>query len=174
MVALSYPERFQLRSNATVANIPRPTNADVSRSNYDNCYRSPYRSNFDCDMYGSSIYGSRYGYMPYWMRYGYSNFGYGNGYYGSYYPGPIVVVPTNPSGGAAAPAGRAVRGQGYTQNRTSTSSSEPRSTSSTPYSTDKGGTSSSGSSSSGSSSGSSSSGGDGGRTARPKTPPPSI
>lgn len=183
MVAKAYPERFALQANtaAIADNGARPTNADIARAN---------GSNINCGMYGrmygyrgyynSTAYDCAYGYgfssYPYGMYSMYNLYGLGYGYspYGNYYRGsqPIIIVTRSPDG-VAQQQGRAVRGQGYTRDQ-STSSSQPRTTSSSSGSSSSG-SSSSGSSSAGStSSGAASSGGSStGRTAVPKTPPPS-
>lgn len=181
MIAKAYPERFALQANSAPANNgARPTNADIARANGGsaNCgtygrmfgYRGYYNSNYDC-AFGYNMGINPYG--MYGMNYGY---GFGNGFgFGNYFPGsqPIIIVTAKPDGGIPQPQGRAVRGQGYTRDQ-STSSSQPRSSgssgssSSGSYSPGSSSGGSSGSTSSGASSGGSSSG----RTAVPK--PPSI
>lgn len=180
MVAMSYPERFQLQ--ARDASGARPTNANFTTDSRPTCnydrfdpYDRIYDSRFD-QMNCVNRYGSMYGVYPFgylsgW-RYGWGNYGYGYGrdYYGN---SPIVIVVRNPGDGdgVAQPRGRAVKGGGYTQSP-SGSSSAPRTTSSSGSSGSSSSSSSSGSGSS--SSGSSSSGSSGGeaRTAKPRTPPP--
>lgn len=178
MVAMSYPERFQLQARDASGGGARPTNADIRADNRPTCDYDDsdlmYLRRFD-RLNCVSRYGSMYGIYPFgylsgW-RYGYDRYGYGYGGYGNYYYGnsPIVIV-TRPSGDdtPAQPRGRAVPGGGYTQSSGS-GSSNPRPTTTTTTSSGSG-SSSSGSSSSGSSS-SGSSGGEA-RTAKPRTPPP--
>lgn len=183
MVARQYPERFQLRANAgptTIANAPRPMNTDINRQAAMDCFNGFYGSMMNC----YSMYGSPYGFngfMPWGLRnsfYGYSPYGFGNAFnngfgfggFGGYYYGnsPVIVV-TRPGSDDSRPAGRAVRGQGYTQDRSTTSQS-PSPSSGARTSTGSSSGSSTGSSSGGVG-GASSSGDGGGRTARPKGGP---
>lgn len=107
MIAVSYPDRFQLAREPT---------EEYGR---DGFRRPLYPA------WGWS-YGWPYYYDPYFSRYGYYNrYGYyGYGAYGGYgYPGTIVVVrPSEGSGGA----GRAVKGRGYTRGSTGTASAPSR------------------------------------------------
>ena len=184
MVAMTYPERFQLQARNANNAEARPVNANAAMMNraascYDEFDRFGYLygsrlGRMDCYRYGvpSGYYGTYpFGYgLGYGLGYGYG--GYGNTYYGN---SPIVIVTRGDGGGAAQPRGRAVVGGGYTRERTSgdDGSSAPRTSGS--------GSSGTGSSSSTSGAGtfspassSSSSGSSGGeeRTAKPRTPPP--
>lgn len=162
MVALSYPRTFAINRSAREAELARteraePGTAVTGRTIYADAYGySPFG-------WGSYAYGSRYRY-----GYGYSPYGYG-GYspygYGGYSP-PIIIVRGNdqPAGETVRP--RVVNGRGYTEGR-----STPTSTGSTNSGSSSGNTRSDAgsSSSSGGSSGSSSSG-SGERTAKPRSP----
>lgn len=182
VVALSYPETFALDKATPRLQNAGMVNADAygSRRGYGT---SPWglSSSFDmrCDAafdrmfaYGyyssniNSLYcaGNRYGYTQ--------SYGYGNGYYWG--QTPVIIVTRGPDGsGTVTPQGRAVKGQGYTRDRSAPTgvSAERRSSgSSAGYSSGGSGGGSS------SSSGSSSSGSSGGaaapaeRTARPRPP----
>jgi len=170
MVALSYPEHFELQ-RAPVSSIydegplTRMDSARIANEflysrcalGYDPFWYSSCGVGYS-SLYSLGRFGSRYGY-------GYSPYGYGfgAGYYGGYsYYVPVIVDRTAP----AESHGQAVKGRGYTRGTSSgtTSGSDGGSRSS-------GSSGSSGSSSSGSSgsSGSSSSGSSStGRTAHPK------
>jgi hypothetical protein len=144
-------------------------------------FSSSYYSGFGCSPYCLGYYGvssfdcSRYGYSRYGL-YGYNSFGYGGYGYGGYgygpgygwYPGsqPVIIVVKGPEpSGTEQPHGRVVKGRGYTQGESATTS--------TPKSSTTSGSGSSGSSSSsggGSSAGSGSAGSSAGRTAVPKKP----
>lgn len=191
MVAMSYPERFQLQARSGGENEPRPVNANFTTDKRPTCVYDQF-DRFD-RMYSRmdqmncvNRYGSMYGVYPFgylsgwrygWGNYGYGydnyGYGYGRNYYGN---SPIIIVTRNPDGNSEPqPRGRAVKGGGYTRD-TGTGSSTPRQASSGSGSSTGGSSSSSSSSSSaGSSSSSSSSGGSSGgeaRTAKPRTPPP--
>jgi len=157
MVALSYPQRFEVKERPAVDQYA--TNAQRSvgvECDYDPFFGSRnYRPGCDTG-YGYGRYGyDRYGYSPY------NNY-YNNNYNGSWNGGrdPIIVVidHTERDGG-----GEVVRGRGYTRGTTSTGSSTPRATSEPSSS---GGTKSTAGSSTGTSSGTSSSGTT--RTAKPR------
>ncbi|MEO7999676.1 MAG: hypothetical protein ABI852_19650, partial [Gemmatimonadaceae bacterium] len=165
MVAMSYPERFQLQARDASGSGARPTNADFRTDNRPTCaydqYDLMYMSRFD-QMNCVNRFGSMYGVYPFgylsgW-RYGYGNFGYnGYGYGNNYYGNSPIVIVTRPSGDdTPQPRGRAVKGGGYTQSSGS-GPSYPKPTSSGSSSSSSSG-SSSGSSTGSSSSGSSSSG----------------
>lgn len=185
MVAMTYPDRFQLQARADGSTEPRPVNADINNNGRANsaCYDDLdrfgylYGSRFDnayCGRYGYRYgrYGMLpYGYLGFGYPYGYGFGGYGYGGYGTNFYGnsPIVIV-TRGSDEPARPRGRAVVGGGYTRERSSGDGGG-----STPRSTGSSGTgSSSGSSTSASPTSSGSSGSSGGetRTAKPRTPPP--
>lgn len=187
MVAMSYPERFQLQARAGGDNEPRPVNANFTTDKRPTCVYDRF-DRFD-RMYSRmdqmncvNRYGSMYGVYPFgylsgwqygWGNYGFGYDGYGRNYYGN---SPIIIV-TRPSEGTSEPQprGRAVKGGGYTRD-TGTGSSTPRqATSGSGSSSGSSSSSSPSSTSTGSSSGSSGSGSSGGgeaRTAKPRTPPP--
>ncbi|MEO7361685.1 MAG: hypothetical protein ABI120_15245, partial [Gemmatimonadaceae bacterium] len=188
MVAMSYPERFQLqaRSESGVGSDARPINANfntrgngISQACFD-----------DLDRFGSLGYGSRldqlncnrYGsrYQPYGMYpfsylgfgglgYGYGNYGYG-GYGTNYYGNSPIVIVTRGSDEPARPRGKAVVGGGYTRQPTSSGDggSSPRSTGSSGNGSSSSGASGAWSPASSSSSGSSTA--EPPRTAKPRTP----
>jgi hypothetical protein len=174
MVALSYPDKFQIerRAEASVDQYPM-TFGDAQWSGY-----MGYGPGYPYFSWYPGYYGN-YGYY-------YSPFGYGySGYYGGfggYYPGGIVTVPVGPDEPQASGDGRVVNGVGYTrvrprQAQTADSGGDGRSgTSSRGRATiggySAGDDSSSGGSSGGAggsgSSGGGESGGSGGRTAQPR------
>ena len=163
MVALSYPERFQVQERTNVRDAedlsPRERSAFMGE-----CY-DPY---WTTRRYRNSCfdrYGAMYGYDSYRSRSAYSPWGYDP--YGWNYRDPIVVVvvPSETDGG-----GNIVKGRGYTRSTANTSgtarpsASRPADSGSTPRaSTSAGASSPTSTSSSGSSSGT-----DTGRTAKPR------
>lgn len=181
MVAMTYPERFQLQARATGGEEPRPVNANLNSSRRADCYDNYDRfgrfygsrfNTFGCDRY-SYRYGLYGFYSPYDYYMGYNNPYYGGGWYPySNGQGPVVIVTRPSDSEPARPRGRAVVGGGYTRSGSSGEPSNPRQTGS--GSTSSGastGSSSSAAPTSSGSSGSSSSGGEA-RTAKPRTPPP--
>lgn len=135
MVAVSYPSAFQV-ARADDRSRRGDDSEDVVYGRRIPVYLDPYYSPWG---WGYSRYGNNgYGYNGYGYG-GYGNGGYGPGYYGG---APIIVVTGTQ---AAAPAGRMVKGRGYTQDE-STGSSSGRSNN--PYAGSSSGSSSSGSSTS--------------------------
>jgi hypothetical protein len=182
MVALSYPEHFELQrapvsslyaegplTRADSARIANEYLYDQCSLGYDPFWYSTcnfgYSSLYSIGSFGR--YGSRYGY-----GYGYSPYGYGYGNYGGYvYYVPVIVDRT-----ATESHGQVVKGRGYTRGTSSsgaTSSSGGGSRSSGSAGSSSSGSGGGGSGSSGSSSSSGSSGGGSsstGRTAHPRPP----
>jgi uncharacterized membrane protein YgcG len=155
MVALTYPKQFAINHGGAAVS---PTGTESASGNDVVTGRTipVYVDTYGYSPFGWGPYGSYYswyGYSPYYLPYGYGGYGYG-------YTGPIII--TRPSDGSPSVASHphVVRGQGYTEGRTSTPSSSTGSTRSSAGSSSSGSSSSSPSSSS---SGASSSGG--GRTA---------
>jgi len=167
MVALSFPKTFAINHGTREPSLTAPSagqQGTVVAGRTIPVYADPYGySPFGWGPYSSyySWYGYNYGAYPY-GGYGSPYGGYGYGYGG----GPIIIVRNGdtPAGPSTSP--RVVRGRGYTEGRsTPSTSSGSRSSSSSGSS----GSSSAGTSSSaGSSSGSSSSGGE--RTAHSRVP----
>jgi hypothetical protein len=152
MIALTYPERFNVTDRTVVAQ--EESAQDAWQSCIQDYYRD-WRYDMSCGRYYAPSYFDYYGYRS---RYGY---GFG-GYYNPWYSTPVVVVVR---GEDELVPGEVIKGQGYTSGTTrATGSARPRSASGTSSSSgierSSGsiGSSSSGSSSSGSSSGSSSTG----------------
>ena len=165
MVALSNPKVFAIDRASRQAEMLTRTQAQGTNVTgrtlpvyaYSPFGWGPYGS------YSSWYYGNRYGYA-----YGPYGYGYGNGWY--YGNQPIIIINRGDVGNGNSPGSgvstrpRMVNGAGYTEGRSSPSTSSGSNS----------GGSSSGSSSSGSGSGSSSSGssssGGSGRTAVPRSP----
>ena len=140
MVAVSYPGAFQVARADDRSARRGDDSEDAVYGRRIPVYLDPYYSPWG---WGYSRYGnSGYGYNGY----GYGGYGYGGGYGPGYYGGSPIIVVTGTQA-ASAPAGRVVKGRGYTQGGADGSSSGRE------YNPNSG--SSSGSSSSGSSSGSS-------------------
>jgi hypothetical protein len=171
MVALSYPEKFQVerRGEASVDLYPPPFLDAASSAYWGYGLGYPYFSPYPGD-YGN-------------YRYYFSPFSYG--YYGlynpyaQYYPTSSIAVGSEPAPAQRSGDGRVIDGVGYTRVRprqaqpadsdggASSTASRGRATSSG-YSQDGGSSSASSSSSSGSSSSGSGGGDGGGRTAQPR------
>jgi len=122
MVAVSYPERFQIergvRGDPNASPVRTASAQDYRRYGprhiyagygFNSLYFSPFR-------YGYNAYG--YGYPGY----GYGNYGYGGYGYWGYQPNIVVVRPDRGSSG-----GRAVSGRGYQGPRDGGSSGTARS-----------------------------------------------
>ena len=112
LVAVSYPDAFQVaRADDNALNSDE---VDSRSRRVVPVYLDPYYSPYDWGY-------SRYGYDRYGSPYGY---GYGGvGGYGGYnggYSGPIVIVTGTQSAGGG--SSQMVKGQGYTENRPSSSS----------------------------------------------------
>jgi hypothetical protein len=114
MVALSYPARFSMNREAMSGEF-RPE--EVRPDRYAPGYYGRDRYWDYCYGRGFYSYCSPYGYMPLGWSYGYYNpyfyGGYGYGGYGWGYGRPVIVV--GPGGEVGTPAGRAVKGKGYTR-----------------------------------------------------------
>jgi hypothetical protein len=173
MVALSYPEKFQVERRADAS-------VDLYPSLFADAETSAYLG-YGLGYPYFSAYPGYYGnYRYYFSPFGYAYYGlYPYSQYSQYYPGSSIAPGSEPAPAQRSGEGRVIDGVGYTRVRpreaqpadnsggTSSTSSRGRATSSG-YSQD-GGSSSSSSSSSGSSSGGSSGGGsDSGRTAQPR------
>jgi hypothetical protein len=170
MVALSYPEHFELQ-RAPVSSVYSEgplTRMDSARIASEFLY-SQCALGYDPFWYSSCGFGysNLYSFGRYGLRYGYGyspyGYGFGTGYYGGYnYYVPVIVDRTAPTESH----GQVVKGRGYTRGSSSgTASSDgggSRSSGSTGSS--GGGSSPSSSGSTGSSTGSSSTG----RTAHPR------
>lgn len=180
MIAISNPERFAVRTPSSDRN--RPMAGDIITGGIASSRMRGGCRRMDDFCYGPGGMGAwglgwQYGMSPfdaYSLRYGYgglySPYGFGNGYY----PGNTPVIIVNRGDGnpaSAAPAGRAVRGGGYTR-ASSGGSSSPIPTSIGTGSSGGGGSGSAGGSmgSGGSAGGGSGEGGGGGaaRTAKPR------
>jgi hypothetical protein len=171
MIAVSYPQQFELRrgpvSDMYGDALTRSDSARIASEylysrcslGYDPFWYSPCGFGYD-GLYSYGRYGSRYGY-----GYGYSPYGYGGAYYGGYtYYVPVIV-----ERGVRADHGQVVKGQGYTRGRSSGSSSGSGASRS---SGSAGSSSSSGSSKSGSSGSTGSSGSSAGSTSTGRTAHP--
>ena len=186
VVALSYPKTFALDKAA-----PRAANVYSANANGYNARRaygeSPWGLSSALDMRCDDAFDRMFAYGTYSSsynqrycngnRYGYSQpYGYGNGYYWG--QTPVIIVTRGSEGSSTTPPqGRAIKGQGYTRDRsapTGVSAERGSSGSSAGYSS--GSSSGGGSSGSSSSSGSSGGGSSGGaaapaeRTAKPRPP----
>lgn len=148
MIAVSNPTAFAFaRAEGAVAPLPtgnRTGQVIIATMEYD-----PWRYGY----YNYDRYGYLYAPYNYGSGYGYGGYGYGSGNYGGYstgYSAPIIIV--NPSTAADA-HGKLIKGRGYTQQGTTSTSGG-----STGYVNTQGGSSSSSgsSTSSGSSAGSAS------------------
>ena len=124
MVALSYPEKFEVRRNDGVGGggggVPaRVTGNTVRDRDAGSSWDCGYGSRMmPFGYYGDSCCpGYAYGYDPYYASYGYGRYGYGYNPYNYYYGyQPVVIVPSGSGGSSDSPAtrGRAVKGGGYT------------------------------------------------------------
>lgn len=187
MIALSYPERFQVAlSDAGAGEVSRVSEASAALgggSGYGGAYgAAPMYGDFLAYSYGRQAMCLSYAcYLYHAQRpylYGFSGYGLGgwNGFGGwGMYPGwgygPVTVVvrPTMPGeggGGAPASGGRVVKGRGYTPSSGATGgTAQPRATTVTPSSSGSATTRSGSSSSSGSAEKSTTT-----RTAKPRKP----